>query len=325
MNLTVNTPAVASSSRGVRRYFATVMQHLQWPGKVELLAGSSWRPWERLRELLRRGRSDAIFWTPCQRGPIRCRNHVITVHDCINVEYVYRNDWRLSAYRQLTNTIFDGAERIVAISQATKDAVLRNYRVDERKIVIIRSGRTEMTGACEARSPQNDAESFVLMVTNALPHKNNRFACEGFARSGAVARGVALRVVGELTEDARSLCHRLGVRLQEHHAVSDAELSDWYAQALFLLGPSLAEGHDLPVAEALSMGANVLCSDIPVHREFYEGEVRFFDPARLESLVTAIDAGLAAPGRWFATTPGRVHRSFIDVAEDYRALFGSLA
>jgi glycosyltransferase involved in cell wall biosynthesis len=325
MDLTVNTPAVASSSRGVRRYFATVMQHLQWPGQIELLASNQWRPWERLHELFRRGRPDAIFWTPCQRGPLHCRNHVITVHDCINVEYVYRDDWRLPAYRRLTNTIFNGAVRIVAISQATKDAVLRNYRVDERKIVVIRSGRTEVDAAPVTQVTHSDTEPFVLMVTNPLPHKNNRFACQAFARSGAVTRGVALRVVGELTDDARSLCRQAGIRLHEHRAVSDAELSSWYAHALFLLSPSLDEGHNLPIAEALSLGVNVLCSDIPVHREFYDGEVRFFDPTRVESLATAIDAGLASAGRWFITPADRAHRSFVDVADDYRELFRSLS
>lgn len=105
MDLTINTAAVAASSRGVRRYYASVMKSLNWPGRVETLDSGGGGAAGRIRELLLRGRSDAILWTPCQRGPLRAHNHVITVHDCINVDYVYRHDWRLPIYRRMMHML----------------------------------------------------------------------------------------------------------------------------------------------------------------------------------------------------------------------------
>ena len=81
MDLIVNDPAARLSSRGVQRYLASVMRELSWDGRVERLALVHGRTIERARELLRRGREDAILWTPCQRGPLRAHNHVVTVHD----------------------------------------------------------------------------------------------------------------------------------------------------------------------------------------------------------------------------------------------------
>ena len=170
MDLIVNGPAVRLSSPGVRRYFSAVMRHLSWPGNLEILESARWKYLERPRELLRRGRSDAIFWTPCQRGPLRVRNHVITVHDCINVEYVYRGDWRLPVYRRLFNQVLDGASVVVAISQATKAAILRNYRVDEAKIRVVRSGYDALSkrpdGDSTGESPRRTPVERVADVAN---------------------------------------------------------------------------------------------------------------------------------------------------------------
>ena len=327
MNLTVNTAAAAGSSFGVQRYFEAVMRHLPWPGTVDTFPAGRWRRLERPRELLHRGRPDAVFWTPCQRGPLRAHHHVVTVHDCINVEYVHRDDWRLPIYRLLFNTILDGAERVVAISSATRDAILRNYRVDESKLTVIRSGRDSFVRQVDGRlaAEAHAGRPYVLLVTNALAHKNNLAACEAFARSLGPGEGLVLRVVGSLPDDARAACHRHGVMLEEHSRIDDAQLAAWYAGCRFLLSPSLAEGHNLPIAEALAQGANVLCTDIPVHREFYDGEVRFFEPGPLDAFVQALDAAIATDGPWFKVDRDVVRRSFADVARDYADLFNALA
>lgn len=303
------------------------MQHLGWPGTIDSFTSGPWKRLERTRELLHRGRPDAVFWTPCQRGPLHAHHHVLTVHDCINIEHVYRNDWRLPLYRELFNAILSGAERVVTISDATRDAVLRNYRVDESKITVIRSGRDAVVQHCDARLVEEAraASPFVLLITNALAHKNNLAACEAFVRSRGPEQGLVLRVVGTLPEAARSVCHKHGVLLEEHSRVNDAQLGAWYAACRFLLSPSLAEGHNLPIAEALAQGVNVLCSDIPVHREFYDGEVRFFETGRIEALVQALNEAIADEGPWGLAKQGVPYRSFVDVAADYAALFTALA
>src|SRR5215510_13190013 len=101
MDLLINRPAAARSSRGVRRFVDRMLAHLNWPGRVEAMRDARWAPLARPYELIRRGRPDAILWTPCQRGPLCAHHHVITVHDCISLEYIYRGDWRLPAYRRL--------------------------------------------------------------------------------------------------------------------------------------------------------------------------------------------------------------------------------
>jgi glycosyltransferase involved in cell wall biosynthesis len=325
LDLLINEAAVRRSSHGVQRYYSRVLEHLAWPGHIGTIPPGRWSSFDRLRELLHSGHRDAILWSPCHRGPLRAWNHVITVHDCINIEYVYRNDWRREPFRKLFNSILAGAAQVVAISHATKAALLRNYRIEAEQILVIQSGRDSLLPRREysessQKHDRTDAP-YVLLFSNTLPYKNITAACQAVAASRARSAGVALRVVGTLPELAERACRASGVRLELHDRVSDAQLTAWYQGCLFLLSPSLAEGQNLPIAEALALGANVLCSDIAAHREFYDGEVAFFDPHTVESMKAAIDAALDRPGIWLRATNALIRRSFADVAADYRNLF----
>jgi glycosyltransferase involved in cell wall biosynthesis len=319
MDLVINSAAAAKSSRGVQRYLECVMKHLHWPTIPERLTSFGPGLAGRTQEILYKGRPGTILWTPCQRGSLRAQHHVITVHDCINIEYVHKDDWRLALYLRVMQFAYRRAETVVAISNATRSALLRNFELDPSKVEVIQSGMAPMVA--ELDTTAKCLEPFALMVTNALPHKNTLAACEAFAASRAGSTGLALQVVGTLSEESRAACLRSGVRLIVEQGVDDAQLARLYRECQFLLAPSLAEGHDLPVAEALAQGAEVLCSDIDVHREFYDGQVRFFDPHRVESMASAIDDALAAPRPWFPMSARAPQRTFVDVARAYEALF----
>lgn len=324
MKLVVNGSAVVRSSRGVRRYYDNIARHLSWPGGVSLSAVHDSGAVNRLAELLHRGSGDTIFWSPAQRGPLRALHHVVTVHDCINVEYTYRNDWRLPALRWATQQLLSNAEYVVAISHATKSAILRNYRIRPSSLVVIPSScDVQIASADDDVSPDGrGGQPFILLVTNSLPHKNTVRTCQALARSRVRAEQVGLRVVGSLPTEALDICNANGISVETASAVSDAMLRDWYRGCRFLLAPSLDEGHDLPIAEALALGTNVLCSDIAAHREFYDGSVTYFDPLDTEAISAAIDQALERQGRW-SNSPLPARR-FADVATDYLRLFTAI-
>jgi glycosyltransferase involved in cell wall biosynthesis len=209
---------------------------------------------------------------------------------------------------------------------------LKNYTLDPGKIVVIAAGfdapvEPDSAGLPAVAAPLMGAPAvaapvpFILMVTNTLPHKNTERACAAFAASRAVKLGVALRVVGSISAAARALLSRGGVNVEIHASVDDHTLTAWYRDSAFLFSPTLAEGYNLPIAEAIASGANVLCSDIPVHREFFESYAEFFDPTRTESMVAALDAALQRGGRWHRFDPAAPHRRYRDMAADYRRLF----
>ena len=330
MDLIVNGTAVARGSLGARRYYEGIAKRLDWPGNVSISKPAAWRSLERVSELLERGRDDALYWSPNHRGPMFAPNHVVTVLDCLNVEYTYRGDWRLSPFRKMFNVVLDRAVSIVAISRATGDAILRNYDVDERKITVI-PGPIDVSlhpwrvAGLPVPPPVREEQRFVLMITNTLPHKNSANAARAVAKSQARCRGVGLRVVGSLDAAALSECAALGLKVDVVRGIDDSTLSQWLSNCVFMLAPSLDEGLDLPVAEALAHGANVLCSDISVHREFFDGYVRYFDPLRIDSIVVAIDEALAHITAWAPQGKPPGATSFADVAKLYESLFTRLS
>ncbi len=334
MDLIINGTASVRSSLGARRYFEGVMRHLDWPSHVTISPLTRWAKAERLGELLDRGRPDALYWSPCHRGPMFAHRHVITILDCLNVEYVYRDDWRLPLFRKLFNMVLDNAVAVVAISQATGDAVLRNYTIDPAKLVVIPGpvdGAIWQTSQALDKSTHDttaDSESerpFVLMITNRLPHKNSAPAAEAFSKSNAARLGVSLRVVGAIDPKAIFQCEAAGVKIDVRKGVDNDTLDHWLATCEFLLAPSLDEGLDLPIAEALAHGTRVVCSDIAVHREFYDGFARFFDPLRTDAIITSLNEALAETRRSFPSLAWSPQSSFPDVANQYRDLFLRLA
>jgi len=324
MDLIINGTAIRRSSLGARRYYEGVMRHLHWPGGVSETPLASKRWLERPNELLARGRHDAIFWSPSHRGSLLAHNHIVTVLDCINIEYVYRNDWRLPLLRGTFGLLLANARAVVTISHATRDAVLKHFPIDPAKVVAI-PGPVDFEIEMAVPELTVAAPDTVLMITNRLPHKNTLRAARALAASSAARRGVVLRVIGALDPDGLAACEKAGVVVEQHSGVPDSVLRQWLRQALFLFSPSLQEGLNLPIAESLSCNGNVLCSDIPVHREFYEDAVLYFDPLSEVAMTNALDAAFARARPWNLPPPVHPRRTFADVAREYRKLFQQVA
>lgn len=331
MKLVINGAAVSGTSLGGKRYFNNIFSRLCWPSTTEVrhLAGAG--SLARMRELAYQGRQDEIFWTPNQRGPMRAHNHVVTVLDCINVEYVYRDDWRLHMYRWVFNSTLNNASAVVAISRATRDSILRNYRIDADKIIVIPGPNDFSTELCQhfpvflEEGSFGGEPPFVLLFSNLLPHKNTSRAVSAFAASSAARCGISLRIVGPVEPTALAECRAAGVTVEQYVGVEDATLQRWLRSCRFMLSPSLEEGLNLPIGEAISIGANVLCSDIPVHREFFDGKVRFFDPRDISSIVYELDLAFDEPNPWVCEPALLYRRTFDDVTREYSELFNRVA
>jgi glycosyltransferase involved in cell wall biosynthesis len=65
--------------------------------------------------------------------------------------------------------------------------------------------------------------------------------------------------------------------VHEASDLSDRELAQLMSGAAALLSPSLAEGFDLPVVEAMTLRTPVIASDIPAHRELAGGAATLLD------------------------------------------------
>ena len=324
MSLVVNKLAVSKSSRGVSRFFFSVIDHLNWDSEIKYVESTNYKILDRVFDLCRYGSKKEIFWTPCLRGPFNIPNHIITVHDCINVEYIYKNDLRLSLFKKITQKIINNSVKIVAISEATKKSFLENYSVEENKLVVIKSFLNldwiEHERSLQEGSKSNLSPPYILMVTNKLFHKNNLRAFMALIQSSCEKFGVCLRIVGDIGIEEYKLLYASRLTFYIESQVTDSRLFELYSNALFLLSPSLSEGHNLPIGEAIESGSNVLCSDIAVHREFYDGMVKFFNPYDIADMTDSINAAIKKEGSWCQVIH-KPKKNLLDAANNYRRLF----
>jgi glycosyltransferase involved in cell wall biosynthesis len=328
MQLIINGTSIRRSSLGARRYYSGVMRHLTWPEPMLVTQPGRSRALERLGDLLAPGRKDAIYWSPSHQGPLFARNHVVTVLDCINVQYTYRHDWRLPLLRATFGALLRNAVAVVTISEATRDAVLECFDVNPRKVIPI-PGPSDLredvaAGAKSLSGVAAGTDRVVLMITNSLPHKNGVRAARAMAASSMARRGMVLRLVGSLPPEALGICAHAGIAVDVRTGVDDATLYRWLLRSRFLFSPPLVEGLNLPIGESLALGGRVLCSDIPVHREFYDGAVLFCDPLDEAAMAHAIDDALSCSDVWESLGPIKAPRSFADIAKGYQTVFARI-
>jgi glycosyltransferase involved in cell wall biosynthesis len=202
---------------------------------------------------------------------------VVTIHDLVSFLFPETVPRKYSLYmRLMTRLAARSADRIIAVSHATKADLERTLRVPAAKVVVIH----EAVGPEFARPPAPETVAAVmhryglrrpycLFVGNLEPRKNLPGLIEAFAevrrRLAATARPPQLVLAG-----TRAWLHAGIFRAVETHGLGrDVVFTDYvplrdlpalYAGATCFAFPSLYEGFGLPVLEAMAAGAPVVAA-----------------------------------------------------------------
>jgi glycosyltransferase involved in cell wall biosynthesis len=171
------------------------------------------------------------------------------------------------------------ADRVIAVSDRTRDDLLDLYRIPEEKIRVIPHG------VDPAFSPgPGDGQGYLLFVGAVQRRKNPRAALDA-----AQDLQMPLVVVGPEREPA------LAEELRERGAdlrgyVEKDELADLYREAACLVVPTRYEGFGLPVLEALASGTPVVASPDPALVEVAREAAVYADEADLPgAILRALD------------------------------------
>lgn len=213
---------------------------------------------------------------------------VCMVHDLIPIEFPeYARPSGAGLHRRRMQTVADHADAVIVNSAATG----RSFQP-----WIDASGRTIATHVAllgteplaEAPTPATaDARPYFVCIGTIEPRKNHLLLLHlwrHFAETLPDAQIPRLVIVGkrgwenEQVLDILDRCPALRPYVDEINGCSDARLGALLRGARALLMPSFAEGFGMPVAEALSVGVPVLCSDIPAHHEVGGAVPDYLDP-----------------------------------------------
>jgi len=235
------------------------------------------------------GRLD-VLWLPAP-APVGLDGSaplVLTVHDLSFVQRpgdftAYERLWhRAGRLRRLAHR----AARVIAVSGATRDALVAHWDLDPARIDVVHEGAgTPVVGSGSDSDRETTTAPYVLCVGALEPRKAPELLAGAFAR--ARARGLEAELVfagaGRL---AARLEGRPGVRVLG--AVAGAALDALYRGALAVAAPAWLEGFGLTPLEALARGVPPVVADLPVYDETLgDGAVRF-PPGDADALADAL-------------------------------------
>ncbi len=200
---------------------------------------------------------------------------VVTVHDLL--QFKYEQDLGGSLSSRIYNTLLQislkalpKAQRIICVSNWTRNEVLKKFDLPSEKVVTIYNGvdHTVFKPGNKAEARQRIGlpadQKIILQVGAETKRKNIPMLLK--ATAGLLKEGtdVLLVRIGEKTSDTEKLIAELGLgeRVKYFEGVEEAEIPFYYQAADLLLMPSHDEGFGFPLLEALSCGLPSLSSDV---------------------------------------------------------------
>ena len=203
----------------------------------------------------------------------RCPS-VVTIYDLSFLRYpqAFRpfNRWYLSHFTPLSAR---RAQRVIAISESTRQDVIRYLHVAPERVEVIHCGVSPSFRPLRAseverfRRERQLFDPFILFVGTLEPRKNVELLVRAYARWRAqdprAPRLVIAGAKGWYFETIFRTVTRLGLDNNVFFPgyISAEELPLWYNAAGLFVYPSLFEGFGLPVLEAMACGTPVICSN----------------------------------------------------------------
>jgi glycosyltransferase involved in cell wall biosynthesis len=213
-------------------------------------------------------------------------------------------------YRFVGKLLFHAARAVVCVSDAERDAVVRDFPATAGRAHVVPNGVD--TAAVRSARPFAGQRRTILSLGRLERYKRVDVVLRALP---AIHEDVQLVVVGEGSqrEGLRALAAQLGVgdRVRFLGRIGTDEVHRWLRTAAVLVSLSDHEAFGLAPVEAAAAGARVVISDIPAHREITVNHLgttaRLVDPEPA-AVATALIEQLAAPDRVEVEVPdwGRI-------------------
>ncbi len=235
-----------------------------------------------------------IFDYPC---PV-----VMTLLDTIVIslkEITYdRFPWFLQTYYHEQADNLKRADRIVAISQASKADGVREFGLDPSKIDVIYPAVSSRYGVPAHRPTRVESFDYFLFCSVPDPHKNPRIVMEAFAQLDCEHHLVFVSPESHHeTIGIRQFAEELGIAERFHITgfVSEEELIGLFHHATALVSPSQMEGFGLPVAQAMRAGVPVITSNTSAQAEIAAGVGILVSPNSIAEVLSAMKLCTSSP------------------------------
>ena len=266
LRIAVDTRPLDHPTTGIGRYTHNILKTLEGRGhEIISCTTSGSRGKQTVVSQLRyatvaRHASADLFWSPRHHLPLLLNDlpAVVTIHDLVWKKVPdtmpHARRW---AERFLMRSALHRADQIIAVSESTRADILEACPKLIDRVHVIAEAPTLGPSETKAAQQESPAPPYMLFVGTLEPRKNLARVIDAFKRANLPA--YQLIIAGQPGWGDVSIPE--GPSIKWIRPTSDVELATLYANAEFLVAPSLYEGFGLQVAEALAFGKAVITSN----------------------------------------------------------------
>jgi len=223
---------------------------------------------------------------------------IVTMHDLIQLRYPAdhraHDRW---IYTQKIKRALDIADRVICISESTRDDILHHFDIDQSRLAVIYQSCDERYQAprdpsrlAAIRSKYDLPSDYLLFLSGARPRKNVLGVLRAYQQlQGERPPLLLLGSPSGYKEQIQTLALDKGTISTIHFAhVLNEELPYIYDGALLYLYPSHYEGFGLPILEAFARQVPVLTSNVSSMPEAAGDAALLIDPADDQQIADGI-------------------------------------
>ncbi len=216
---------------------------------------------------------------------------VMTVHDMIYHYGLNPGKHTPEIIENMRKTTM-AADRVIAISEATKRSILEFYDIDESKIDVIYHGFTPLKG--DPTPLPFLPERYILFIGHRGGYKNFETLLQAFSLIAQKDKDLQLICTGrDFSKSERAHIAELDLSSRCHsHFIPTRDLGALYANAECFVLPSKMEGFGMPILEAFAANCPVIVSDASCLPEIAGKGGIYFNPEDPDELSEKIQLTL---------------------------------
>jgi len=227
-----------------------------------------------------------VFFSPTHYLPFNTGCNVISILDVSYLKFP-----ELFTKKDLLKLKYWGkysvgrAQKIITISESSKNDIIKAYRVKPEKVAVVYPGIKKIEASKtlnmeELKSKFGISNKYILFVGTLQPRKNISRLIHAFSKLETDKELVIVGRKGWQFDEILQAPEKYNVkdRVVFIHDAGDADLPSLYKNAEFFILPSLYEGFGLPVLEAMSYGAPVITSNVSSLPEAGGDAALYVDP-----------------------------------------------
>ncbi len=238
-----------------------------------------------------------LIYSFSSHGSPFIKNQIITIHDLVCFNFPEQHRFQFLYFKYIMPYIIKTSKKIVVISQFTKSEVIKRYKVDPDKLIVILNGGDHLKHAGtfilskeeKKLEEQISGKRFFLTVGASYPHKNIERLIEAVNQAPVKSSLVIIGAVNKYYNKLRKFAAQKNIsNIIFMEYVSPDFLNLLYKKCIANVYISFHEGFGFPPFEAAINNKVSIVANSGALTEIYSDAVYYVNPFSIKEISDAL-------------------------------------